>query len=219
MGARLYALLLHLYPAAFRREYGESMLQLWNDQRRAARGAGGYAMLWLKTLRDLARSVPSAHVNERRRSTQRGAVSAGAFIWIVIAGFVVAFVAFSVVIPNSVGYLPGDEAAAIAGADLPTPAELARYRAVGLSTLALVTALLATAALRFSRRQRSVLTGAATFVAGALVTFVPLAMMPSLSVRAGVLSVEAMLIMSIWLLAATAWAVATIARRGKQGPG
>jgi hypothetical protein len=219
IGARLYALLLHLYPATFRRDYGESMLQLYNDQCRAARGAGGYAMLWLKTVRDLVRSVPATYFDERRKSAQRGAMSAGALVWIVIAGFVVAFVAFAVVIPSSVGYIPSDEPATVASVDPPTAAELARFRAVGLSTLALVTALLATAALRFSRRQRSVLNGAATFVAGALITFVPLAIMPSLSVRDGRFSLAALSIMSIWLLAAAAWAVSTIASRSKQGLG
>jgi len=56
LGSRLYAALLYLYPSSFRREYGESMLQLFNDQRRAVSGAGDNAMLWLKTLRDLQRS-------------------------------------------------------------------------------------------------------------------------------------------------------------------
>lgn len=219
IGARVYALLLYLYPAAFRRDYGESMLQLFEDQCRVARGAGGYAMLWLKTLRDLARSVPAIQLNERRKGMQHGATFAGALVWTVIVGFVVAFIAFAVVIPSTVGYIPGDEAAAIAGSDPPTAAELARFRAIGLSTLALVTALLATAAFRFTRRQSSVLNGAATFVAGALATFVPLAILPSLSVRDGQFSLVAMLIMSIWLLAAAAWAVATIASRGKQGLG
>jgi hypothetical protein len=219
IGARIYALLLHLYPATFRREYGESMVQLFKDQCRVARGAGGYAMLWLKTLRDLARSVPATHLDQRRKRGQHGAMSAGALVWTVIVGFVVAFIAFAVVIPSTVGYIPSDEAAAIAGSAPPTAAELARFRAIGLSTLALVTALLATAAFRFSRRQSSVLNGAATFVAGALVTLVPLAMLPTLSVREGEFSLGATLIMSIWLLAAAAWAVATVMSRGKQGLG
>jgi len=218
MGARFYALLLHLYPAEFRREYGDSMLQLFNDQRRAARGAGGHAMLWLKTLRDLARSVPASHLNQRGHGRQRGA-AVSAMIWTVIVGFVVAFIAFGVVVPSTVGYIPADETAALAGSDPPTAAEVARFRVIGLSILALVTVLLATAAFRFSRGQRSVLNGAAAFVAGALVTFVPLAMLPSLSVQDGALSLAARSIMSIWLLAAAAWAVTTLMSRRAQGPG
>lgn len=223
LGARLYRLLLYLYPLSFRREYGEAMLQLFNDQRRAARGAGGYAMLWLRILYDLARSVPAAHSRARRRDMQRGAFTvASVAIWAVIAGFVVMFLAFAVVIPNTVGDLPQattpDEASLIARSELPTAVELARFRAIALSGIAVVTALLAAAALRFSRAQRSVVTGAAGFVAGALITFVPLAMLPSVLLQDGRLSVAALSIMAIWPAAAAAWAVSMVMRR-KQKPG
>jgi hypothetical protein len=218
---RLYALLLHLYPASFRREYGEAMLQLFNDQRRAARGAGGHAMLWFKVLRDLAQSVPAVHSNERRPGRQRGSMSLSAIaIWAVLVASVIAFFAFTVVIPNSVGHLPqtapGEEAAVLAGSPPPTAAELARFRAIALSGIAVVTVLLAAAAFRFSRAQRSVLNGAAAFVAGALLTFVPLAMLPSVLLREGRLSVAAMSIMAIWPAAAAAWAVLTAMSRRKQ---
>lgn len=48
MSEYLYHLLLHLYPASHRREYGEWMAQAFRDQCRVARqaGLGGWLALW-----------------------------------------------------------------------------------------------------------------------------------------------------------------------------
>ena len=65
--ARLYRLLLAAYPARFRREYAEPMVQVFRDCCRAAsrqRGARGIAWLWLATLRDLARTALVERVSE-----------------------------------------------------------------------------------------------------------------------------------------------------------
>jgi hypothetical protein len=53
---RLYRVLLALYPADFRREYGLQMAQLFRDQRRAMHGQGMVALglLWWRTLSDVA---------------------------------------------------------------------------------------------------------------------------------------------------------------------
>ncbi len=62
---RVYRALLYLYPAEHRRECGPLMAQAFHDLARAAwrrRGRRGLAGLWLRTLADLARSVPREHL-------------------------------------------------------------------------------------------------------------------------------------------------------------
>ena len=61
---RLYRLLLAAYPASFRNEYGEAMVQLFRDTARDAyrrRGLLGLLMVWPRTLTDLAVSVVRQH--------------------------------------------------------------------------------------------------------------------------------------------------------------
>jgi hypothetical protein len=65
--ARLYRLLLVAYPARFRREYAEPMVQVFRDSVREAErqhGARGIAWLWLTTLGDLARTALVERVSE-----------------------------------------------------------------------------------------------------------------------------------------------------------
>jgi hypothetical protein len=58
MSERLYALLLRLYPADFRREYGDAALQLFRDRLRDERGFLPRLRLWLDLLVDLGLSLP-----------------------------------------------------------------------------------------------------------------------------------------------------------------
>ncbi len=63
----LYRLLLVAYPRRFRREYAESMVQVFRDCCREAerqRGARGIVWLWLATLGDLARTAFVERVSE-----------------------------------------------------------------------------------------------------------------------------------------------------------
>ena len=58
MSEKLYTLLLRLYPAAFRREYGDAALQLFRDRLRDERGFLPRLRLWLDLLVDLGLSLP-----------------------------------------------------------------------------------------------------------------------------------------------------------------
>ncbi|HTU93537.1 MAG TPA: hypothetical protein VMF69_25885 [Gemmataceae bacterium] len=61
---QLYRLLLGAYPAAFRQEYGEAMVQLFRDTARDAyrrRGLLGLVAMWLRTLADFTISVIRQH--------------------------------------------------------------------------------------------------------------------------------------------------------------
>lgn len=60
LSVRLYQLLLAAYPASFRQEYGEAMVQLFRDTARDAyrrRGLRGLRAVWLGTLADFTVSV------------------------------------------------------------------------------------------------------------------------------------------------------------------
>src|SRR5687767_6555210 len=56
VGDRLYRLLLHLYPRAFRDRFADDMTDFFRDRRRAAarhRGALGVAGVWLRGIIDV----------------------------------------------------------------------------------------------------------------------------------------------------------------------
>jgi predicted permease len=55
---RLYRWLLKLYPAGFREEYGTPLQRQFHDEYREVATAGDAIKLWLRTLADLARSLP-----------------------------------------------------------------------------------------------------------------------------------------------------------------
>jgi hypothetical protein len=66
----LYRLLLAAYPAAFRREYGEAMSQLFRDTALDGyrqRGVWGLLAVWLRTLGDFTISVGRQHREEAAR--------------------------------------------------------------------------------------------------------------------------------------------------------
>ncbi|HEY0875173.1 MAG TPA: ABC transporter permease [Vicinamibacterales bacterium] len=59
---RLYRLLLRSYPTSFRREYGEEMVRLFAERRRAASFAERIG-LWLEALEDAATTAPRVHLD------------------------------------------------------------------------------------------------------------------------------------------------------------
>jgi hypothetical protein len=70
---RVYAALLRAYPAPFRARYRDEMALLFGDQlrdARAARGSGGVATTWLRTLLDLVSSAAGEHLRKDRSMAQ-----------------------------------------------------------------------------------------------------------------------------------------------------
>jgi predicted permease len=57
---RIYQLLLHLYPASFRADYGEEMAAIFEIQLREARGIGCVA-LWCGVFREVIMNAPAVH--------------------------------------------------------------------------------------------------------------------------------------------------------------
>jgi putative ABC transport system permease protein len=62
----LYSLLLRLYPASFRNEYGEEMRAVFERRRLQASGAGVVG-LWLETIADIAVNAAGVHVDILRQ--------------------------------------------------------------------------------------------------------------------------------------------------------
>ena len=68
VSVRLYGMLLEVYPAEFRREYGSQMEQVFGDLYREARergGRSGIAHLWALTVSDLARTAVAQRIMPR----------------------------------------------------------------------------------------------------------------------------------------------------------
>src|SRR5579864_4701509 len=62
LSERVYRALLKVYPKRYRERFGEQMGQLFADQLRASDTPKKFARVWLRTLADLARTVPARHL-------------------------------------------------------------------------------------------------------------------------------------------------------------
>lgn len=70
---KAYRWLIHAYPDAFRREFGEGMVHVFTDMAsdaRQNRGLCGLAWMWFHVLGDLAWSVLSEHYKAENRSSK-----------------------------------------------------------------------------------------------------------------------------------------------------
>lgn len=70
---RIYAGLLRAYPPQFRTRYKDEMIVLFSDQLRDARaadGAGGIAIAWIRTVLDLVSSALEEHLRKDRTMAQ-----------------------------------------------------------------------------------------------------------------------------------------------------
>lgn len=89
LSRRLYALLLSVYPAEFRREYGREMAIVFADRCRAeAREGGARALvrIWCEALLDLLRTAPKEHFYE---------ISEGAGLMKTLRTVVIAILAYA----------------------------------------------------------------------------------------------------------------------------
>lgn len=70
---RVYRGILGLYPAEFRRRFGEDMVQLFHDRLRDARSGralGGTALAWISLLVDALVTAPREHLRRHRTVAQ-----------------------------------------------------------------------------------------------------------------------------------------------------
>jgi hypothetical protein len=80
MSERLFALLLRLYPARFRREYGEEAVRLVRDRLREERGVLPRVRLWCGLLADLVLSLPREHRRRLAAAQRQPAAASGMFL-------------------------------------------------------------------------------------------------------------------------------------------
>jgi len=64
---RFYNLLLRLYPASFRNEYGGEMRTLFARRRREVTGPGGALALWVSAIAEVAGNAALVHVDLLRQ--------------------------------------------------------------------------------------------------------------------------------------------------------
>jgi hypothetical protein len=69
MSEKIYSLLLRLYPARFRQQYGAEALQLFRDRLRDERGLLRKLLLWIDLLIDFASGIPQAYRNTYTTTT------------------------------------------------------------------------------------------------------------------------------------------------------
>src|SRR5215469_2918296 len=84
---RLYRLLLHLYPASFRAEYGDEMCGILARQRRDTGGLFGVAALWWTTLAGTFWNAAAAHSDILRqdlRVARRSLAASRAFAFTAV---------------------------------------------------------------------------------------------------------------------------------------
>src|SRR5947209_6950860 len=58
---RLYRVLLRLYPAEFREEYGRELCLVLQDRRREQRSRAGLLLVWLYAVWGVLREAPKEH--------------------------------------------------------------------------------------------------------------------------------------------------------------
>lgn len=182
-----YWLILQAYPHSFRREYGESMVQVFGDSARDAwkrAGLAGLAILWIRTIRDVAVSVFRAYSIERRDGLFR--LWAGATMLYVTA--VVCIVGYGALEfrefyqPPSFSVFGAPDAhenALIAAHEQALGGEFGRYRVFArVAGFSLALLLGATSAL-FGLWQRSLLHSTGALLAGSAFTVVAFELLPT----------------------------------------
>ena len=224
---RAYVLALLVYPWAFRREFGESMTQVFQDLARdACRASGvvGLAALWMRTAVDLLVSAVSAYSRERRRSMFRVVVGAGSLyvgMLALAAGYgAIRFAEFYE--PPAFSRFGAtesvDEDALIAAYEQALTGEFGQYKMFAFGAGLVLAIWLGIASALFGLWQRSVLHGAGAFLAGALLTIAALALLPAIWFPQDRYPVGAAWVMGGSLpLAGVVWLLVTIA--GRFGPG
>lgn len=183
-----YRLMLLAYPRAFRCEFGDSMAQVFGDAVRDAwNGAGpaGVALLWMRTLADVARSLVGAYAAEKRDGTFRMAAALLILYACALAGTVgygalrfgefyepPAFTRF--------GAPEAGEDALVAAHEREMGGAFGAYRSFTVTAGLSLAVLLGIACGLFGLWQRSVLHGAAALGTGLAVTIAAFELLPAI---------------------------------------
>jgi hypothetical protein len=184
---RAYALVLHAYPPEFRREFGESMTQLFRDLARAAcrePGVAGLAALWMRTAGDVLVSLPGAYARERRGPMFRLFAAAG-ILYVCALAFSAGYGAlryaefYQPPAFSKYGAEAAGEEALVSAYQHAMAGEFGRYRTFALAAGLVVAVLLGAASALFGLWQRSLWSGAGAFAGGAVLTIAAVSLLPT----------------------------------------
>jgi len=183
-----YRLILLAYPDSFRRAFGESMAQVFSDAVRDAwkrTGPGGIAVLWMRTIADVARSLVSAYAGEARDGILRAAAVLLILYVCALAGTVgygahrfdefyepPAFSRF--------GAPHAHEDELLAAHEVAMAGEFGAYRTFTVAAGFALAALLGVTSALFGLSQRSIPHGAAALGAGLALTIAAFALLPTI---------------------------------------
>ena len=90
-GERVYRIFLCLYPAAFRREYREPLAQAFRDELRDAGTRAKRCRLWANTAIDLARTIPTQHLEKARGEHMSKTALTAYLFWLACCAFLARF--------------------------------------------------------------------------------------------------------------------------------
>jgi hypothetical protein len=184
----VYRLILYAYPPGFRREFGQSMVQVFNDAAQDAwrrSGAAGLAILWMRTLKDIAISLVRAYVREARYPVTRAAAGL-CLLYVGVLASTVAYGAWTYrefyLAPafSTFGAPDAAESALIASYEQALRGDLGAYRAFASDKPTTLAVLLGLTAAIFGRSQRSLLHGAGMLAAGLAITMPALSLLPTI---------------------------------------
>lgn len=216
---RAYPVILRVYPEGFRREFGESMTQLFRDLARDTcrrSGLGGLMALWLRAFIDILRSVVDAYASERRAVMFKAVVAAGV-LWgatLVIASGYAAIRFDEFYNPPEFSRFsttgPADEDGLISAYEQALSGEFGRYRAFAFGAGLLLAVPVGLASALFGLWQKSILHGAGALLAGTVVTVAAFELLPTIWFPFDRYPVGALWVMGGGLLlAAGVWLVVT----------
>lgn len=219
MSLRAYPLVLGVYPRGFRREFGESMTQVFRDLVHDAcrtSGVAGLLRLWLRTVMDVVVSLVGAYTSERREAMFRTVVAVGV-LYLGVLGLASGYGAIrfgefydppAFTMFNAAGPVDENKLEAAYGEAL--RGEFGRYKAFAAGTGILLAVLLGLASALFGLWQRSIPHGAGAFLAGAALTVLVFQLLPTIWFPFDRYPVGALWVMGAGLpLAALVWLVVT----------
>ena len=223
---RAYAILLHLYPPSFRREFGDSMLLVFGDLTRdvgSRAGVAGLTLLWMRTLVDLAVSLGRAYAGDRRDSWYPLATGA-LVLYLVAVSAVVGYGAwrysefYTAPAFSRFGAPAADENQLLAAYDRALAGEFGGYRSFTVAAGMSLAGLLGLTAAVFGLWQRSFVHAIGVLLVAGVLTIVALQLLPTIWFPLDRYPVSALWLIGGGLpLAAAACALILVAAR--YGPG
>jgi hypothetical protein len=185
---RAYPILLYAYPPAFRRDFGDAMLQAFNDLMRDAcrrSGVRGLMLLWMRTLKDVVASVIIAYTREAQPLPGKLAFAAG-LIYLAVLALSVGYGAvryqefYAAPSFSQTGAANEDEGTLLSRYAQALTGDFGEYRSYVRGMSLFLALLLGVAAGLFGVSQRSAVLGLVALASGVGVTVAAVSLLPTI---------------------------------------